>query len=411
MRKNLTCNQFIIFTMMFVTMAFMISDYKVLCNKIGAICSMLVFLTVLLKNQSGLKLKSNIETNVCVAIFIFLLYFTLTSLPSFSISVYVEKILYYLIEFVPLFLAMHIYRNPDRKLIKLLLVSFLVIWNIFCVISFVCCMQTPDLARLMAAERSKYYNSAIGGGYPMAYGSAIFSVFVFEYLLKGNFKNKKTKSFAIFEIVLMLLVIYATHSFIVLISTILGFALSLMNKFINGKYKFVIFVATMAATVLLWLNIENILSYLVLSAKNEFWYTRWSEVYNYVVYGQESYHIGLRFYVYELSIETIKTNTFLGSGYLFGNDYSLIFEYGVGNHSTVLDTLAQFGLVGGLPFLYLCLYPYFFNKKHGFSASYLVTFYIMLFLNPIFSCYHMILIIFLVIPLIQYSFKNQVFDL
>ena len=149
------------------------------------------------------------------------------------------------------------------------------------------------------------------------------------------------------------------------------------------------------------------LGYLIKNTQDEFWNRRWTESYEALILDQNSSHVDKREMVYQLSIDGIIESPIFGNGYKFGNVFNKDESYGVGNHSTVIDTLAQFGIVGGIPLLLFLLYPLINARRKQEDFTYLVPFYVMSCLNPTLRCYHVMVIIYLIIPCAQYLLNKD----
>ena len=200
----------------------------------------------------------------------------------------------------------------------------------------------------------------------------------------------------------MIITVLVINSFIILLSMLVGIIVSTINRIssISGS-KIISYMLFLSIFIIFCFNIRGILNFLIENTENDFWSKRWTETYASVVLGQNSNHVDTRNYVYQVSIDGFCKSPIVGNGYKFGNIFEKDNMVWVGNHSTFWDTLAHFGLIGGIPLFVFLLYPLRRARKDGEDLVYLLPFYIMLCLNPVLNCYHVMLIIYLIIPCLQ----------
>lgn len=342
-----------------------------------------------------------------LCIFAFLAYYTITSMLKGSFNDILESVLYFLIEFSSIFIFLYFLKSESLQYQRWLLTVFFIVWDIFCVIAIINYLRLPDLARLMAAYRSSYSSLIIGGGYPMAYGSAILSVYLFQTIIEHKKLDRGYRAFAVAEIVLLSILVYFTNSFVILISMLLGYVLCFYRHTFKGSLYIVSMVFFFTIILVLYFNIDSVLEWLLKINNNEFIEERLYEIYDFVVNDVTSYHLDKRSSLYEMSFHSFLMYPVFGVGYTFGNLGSLQRVSGVGAHSTILDSFAQYGLIGAIPLLGIIIYPYLRNRKMKYSSEYLVSFMLMLFLNPCFTTYHFLLIVYLIIPIIQSMIENE----
>lgn len=396
-------DKYFLLPILVIMMAFMISDYKVLCNMVGSACTVLLLIYISGKYYSGV-----VEKKYSTYFILFLVYYTLSSLFEFNPSWWIRYLIYYLMLFSPFLLCNYILGGNDRTLIKYILGAFFIIWTVFCVLCTQSCMAIPDLARLMAAYRSEYYQMINGGGYPMGYAAVILSTFLFNQLLSGNIKSKFWRIFFYAQLGMMAIMVLTINSFIILVGLIIGYGINIIGRVAKtGSSRIFSYVTIGMFSLVIYLNIGSILLFLVNNTQDEFWHHRWVETYDSVVLGQDSHHIDHRQEMYDISLEGFKENPVFGVGYRYGNSFDHDSTFKVGNHSTILDTLAQYGIVGAIPLFLFLLYPVVNNRRKGFNSNYLIPFYIMAYLNPIFTCYHAMVVIYLIIPLMQHYLIND----
>lgn len=391
---------YFLFAIYVVCIGVMVSDYKPISNLVGSATTIITLLYICInKNYHNSPFE---KKNIHYVLF-FLVYFTITSLPQFEPYPWFTSIMVYIMVFTPFFLFMYLKHTRNVKLMKFLVFSFIIIWNYFLVLCFITCLTIPDLARLMAANRPAFVDMINGGGYPMGYGSAVLATFLFSQLIFGKFQRIVTKVFVIADIVFMIMTVLVINSFITLASLLAGMFIAVIYRLTKtSRARVISYFITGCVMLLVYINLSSILLFLTNNVKDDFWNRRLTEVYEAVALDSKTSHVETREHVYEISKEGIKRSPIIGNGYKFGNIFQKEESNGVGNHSSFLDTIAQFGLIGGLPILLFMFYPYRKTRRENENWYHLVPLYIMLCLNPILRCYHVMLIVFLIIPSIQF---------
>lgn len=389
-------NYFLVFPIISILMLFMISDYKVLCNLVGSACSMALIALTIGNYNNEIFDEKNTKFYA-----LFLLYYTLTSLFAFNFYSWVTYLLIYITLFIPFLILRFIIRINDVFLAKLIVSIFFVIWTAFCLISIKSSLEFPDIARLMCAYRPEFKDVINGGGYPMGYGAAILSAYLYYRLINGQVYSKYLKIIIVVELAIMFYMVTLINSFIILLSLLAGYVAVSINRFVNSRNKHAMYLGIAAFALIGYLLMGPFLQFMMSNTENDFWRKRWTETYYSLYEGKNSNHIDDRQERYDISLYGISESPIIGNGYRNGNGFDGDSVY-IGNHSTLLDSLAQYGIIGSLPlFLYL-LYPYRRNKRLGLDSSYLVPYGLMAVLNPIFNFFHVTVILFLIIPLLQY---------
>ena len=382
-----------------VFMSVMISDYKAICNIVGAVSATLI--TFIIVYSRGFRIKRN---SVLLCMVAFVGYYLATSFSNGEPDSIFVALAFYFIEFSCIFALLYFVDGEDTTFqsfitYRRIIISFFVVWDIFCVIAIYNYMQTPDLARLMAAYRASYANLIIGGGYPMAYGSVVLSVFLFQLLVNKKIP-KRYRLITVFEILLLAVLVYYTNSFICDITMVLGWVVCYARSTMKGSMLLISAIFIGAIVLVVYLNIGDILEWMIEINNNDFIEERLVEIYNAIVLSNTSYHLDKRSMLYEMSWQSFLNHPILGVGYTYGNVGALHRLNGIGFHSTIFDTLGEFGLLGSIPFLGICLFPVKKALEMQESPIYLVTFFVMLLLNPSFSTFHLVLVVYLIIPLI-----------
>ncbi len=103
----------------------------------------------------------------------------------------------------------------------------------------------------------------------------------------------------------------------------------------------------------------------------------------------------------ERSFETFVDSPLLGIGYKYGNSFTLCKQNGVGSHSELLDALAKYGIIGGVPLLLVFFFQVRTICRSSTSFSnipFIILFIILFTFNP-FLCAQTNWGLFLLIPM------------
>ena len=389
-----------------VLILLMISGLRGIANYISFGLLFIVILFYLGSKGGKLSLKN--KTCICIAIFMVFYFFT--SLLAFNSNFFFVEYAYYAIAFSPALLTYAIVsRNSNKGAITLLKVS-LFIWALMCVYSIVLYSINSGFARLAAADQT-LTTGIFFGGYPFSIGSAILSVYLFSLIWgRQHFFSRKLKFLIIIGCVLLFVVIILTESTTTTICAIVGILASI---FLNDRgrdtqykpLKILLFcVAVFVTYIIINNNLDSIHSWLN-EHSNQLFFYRLKEVLNAVFYDDQTRHFAKRSDTIFESLSTFLKNPVLGVGYKYGNVTSIgRAQYGIGNHSEIFDALAQFGIVGSVPFLM----TYYLSVK-SFASKYVgvvITLIMLMVFNPFFY-FDSSLIVFLIIPLSEFVLKKN----
>lgn len=383
----------------------MISGYKGIAYYIS-------FGTVILIFRKMVKKNGSISTNKSWNnIMFFLFYYTLTSLINLDVGNYVIYLIYYIIIFFPMLMAEYLKSRTSTVMIKKSLICFTVVFIGFCLISIGYYLLNPGFAREMAANAAEN-RVAIGGGYQLAYASAILCVYISSKMIN---KKIKRKLIYILLCVVCFCLVYLTESSITFLAMLVGIIISLITKKKEGENKYTendvlkwmimgIVIITLVVVIVYYKHIiaEAILDFTE-GNKSNIVYSRIEEIINKFVYGKTNYHVDKRSDTLTQSIDIFKKYPIFGMGYRYGYVFSVGEALGMGNHSEILDSLAKYGIVGG----YLWLMPYFRTLKQIIHKNFgcVVTILIMMYFNP-FASFHSNAVMFLFIPLYEEMLKR-----
>lgn len=221
------------------------------------------------------------------------------------------------------------------------------IYPIWMIITLRAYNSIPNISRLLANNNNEnvvVWSQQGIGGYGMIYSLVFYNIILLYILLN---KGKKRILTAVNYILSLVTIIMAGYS-IALIAVLLG---SIIVLFIREKRVeriiLVIFVAGILYALFLMFQTE-IFNGLLSLADGTMYEQKIKDIINSFTEASAQGTLESRTILYQYSWETFLKNPFVGSAF----SEKLMF----GGHSFFLDTFAKFGLIGGIPFLYLLLY-------------------------------------------------------
>ena len=355
-------------------------------------------------------------------LFLFVLYYFLSSFIIADLVYTLEYvIIYFCLYGTAIQYRYYYYRNNSKEIraITRILILGLVFFSVSAISFYTI---NPSAARILAADYYAFDNIAIGGGYSIAFGASILSVFLFEMLLRRQYLGKKLVLVFILLFILFEILLIKTESTTTLIANMFGILIGIIVKmYDNGKgrieNKVIISAILIICFLLVVLNINEIGKYIVditASGTDNVLIRRFNRIgqkmqYQGVGSGYTNY-VDERFGTISESWNTFLQNPVFGVGYKCGNVYSLLEKFGVGTHSEFVDVLAQYGIIG---FFFWTMFissalKYQINsfKCKGWKATLLI----MLIFNP-FRSFHGFVVAFFLIPFIEYLIKGELYEL
>lgn len=342
---------------------------------------------------------------------LFVLYYFFTSL--------IVADLIYVLKYVTVFLFIYstiiqykyyYYRNNFNEIffiVKMVIIAYL----IFSISAIRFYILNPSAARVLAADFYAFDNIAIGGGYSIAFGASIFSVYLFEILIKKKFIKKKFKLYFLICFILFELLLIKTESTTTLIANLFGLSMCVIIKYYSSGVKNLNKIIYIAILILIFLvialNINNIGGYIVditFNGTENVLIRRFNRIglklkFMGVQYGYTNY-VDERFGTILTSWNTFLKHPIFGVGYKCGNIFSLLESYGVGTHSELVDVLAQHGLIGFIFWLMFILNSIKSQNNYLKCNGWKFTLLIMLVFNP-FRSFHGFIVIFFLIPMMN----------
>ncbi len=273
--------------------------------------------------------------------------------------------------------------------------------TIMCIIVFFqtakALVEMPNIARALAHEEEGFeiYHLKNVGGFSFSYGMCFVAIAMFSLVLK----NKKKLIPMLFFLTISFIVLNTAYFTAIIILSIAVSILLLEGK--RTKQLFAFFFATVVLLCFVF-NIGNIISIVKIESVRSKLY----EVSDYLTNSTLGTSISDRLIVFTASISTFFKNPILGTKNI-SNYYELI-----GNHSSVFDTLAKSGIIGGLiyaiAFMTISRIVSRFNKCNSRNPKYfervlfvtLLAYIFLAFFNPIFTNFGIGFYVFLYIPLL-----------
>ena len=316
---------------------------------------------------------------------------------------------------------LYYYRRNRLKEIKFIVYFSLIGWMIISIMALSFYSRFPDAARTLAADTDAFGDLYIGGGYAIAFGSAILFSFLFSLLFRRSLNFKKTILVTLIVIVIILFILVVkTESTITLIAammgTLVGIFIEIRNR-LSSDAKVLYYIFSVGLIVLL---LNGVLTSV---------FFQLSDLASEEVYAKRFHRIGEKFDAFETgsnsenyvderwgdvadSFYTFLDYPIFGVGYMAGNEFSKLNKYSVhakfnvGAHSEIADSLAQYGIVG-------CFFLFGFfmqslkrTNRRIKNKCYLVALFIMALMNP-FKYFHGFYALFVLIPCINLLLINR----
>ena len=152
---------------------------------------------------------------------LFLMYFFITGVIKGNVIYLLTYIGVYSMIYSGPVQFLYYYRRNRLKEIKCIVYLSLIGWIIISGLAISFYSLVPDAARTLAANTDAFGNLYIGGGYAIAFGSAILLSFLVPLLFRRLLSLKKTLLVALIAIILLYLVI-KTGSTTTLIASVIG---------------------------------------------------------------------------------------------------------------------------------------------------------------------------------------------
>lgn len=362
-----------------------------------------------------------IQNKPTYLLLLFLAYYFFTGGIEGDVTYLLSYIGVYLMLFSGHVQFLYYYRRNRLKEIKFIVYFSLIGWMIISIMALSFYSRVPDAARTLAADTDAFGGLYIGGGYAIAFGSAILFSFLFSLLFRRSLNFKKTILVTLIVIVIILFILVVkTESTITLIAAVMG---TLVGIFIEIRNRL-----SSDAKVLFYLFSVGLIVLLLNGVLTSVFF-QLSDLASEDVYAKRFHRIGEKFDAFETGSNSENYvderwgdvadsfNTFLdypifGVGYMAGNEFSKLNKYSVhakfnvGAHSEITDSLAQYGIVG-CSFLFGFFMQSLKRTNRGIkNKCYLVALFIMALMNP-FKYFHGFYALFVLIPCINLLLINR----
>ncbi|MTI70089.1 MAG: hypothetical protein FH751_07555 [Firmicutes bacterium] len=360
----------------------------------------------------------SITSKPMIFLYLHLLFLLMTAINIAGILQSVKLMGMALVVFSPLMIYDY-YENFNIKKFKIILYASISAMIIFGIKALVFYSNHRDAARRLATDETAFGDIAIGGGYQFAFAATIFIVYLVELLINKVIIKKKNKVLVILLIIFLFYLVLETKSTLTIISLFFGIGLTILNKnpvkVINRKiirtqkrgirisriFKIGLLIIL---TMIIIFNIHDIGRFILFNINgSDVVSQRLKEVGVVLANGlYESDYVVYRLDRPMFSMTKFIESPLIGQGYKYGYIYKDSLPY-MGGHSEWLDALANYGMIGAFPFF--SIFFIFFRrvkKEIGMiiSTSYISTFILMGFLNPL-VVFHTSFVVFLLIPIIN----------
>lgn len=362
--------------------------------------------------EDNISFSKAVFNKTTAFLFLYLLYYFITSYKAD---------VYYTLTYEAVFLMIYscyipflYYWNRARLYeIKTIVIICLLGWSFFSIAALVFYSIFPSAARTLAADFNAFDNLYIGGGYAIAFGSALLFVLLFSIVCGGYLKkDKKCLIITSLFLVLIFYLIIKTESTTTLIACVAGALWSAISiwhhsKKLIMKFLFIIFVSIISIFI-----ISGGINYLGTElteatdngASDNVLLRRFNRIGEKLMFagdgGGADNYVDERWGLVVESWDTFTENLIFGIGYTVGNVFSQLESHGVGTHSEICDILAQHGLVGFLLFFLFFRSAYRLKPFRLANNSVLITIIIMAIFNP-FRFYHCFFVLFTLVPMIE----------
>lgn len=270
-----------------------------------------------------------------------------------------------------------IFDIENKKVIFKWVTMLLIIWSMVVAIpTIVVCSTYPYAARI--ADVTRLHQIQGVGGYAFIYSITIGTVLLFSYLINVNGIGKLHRISLIGIIIIYLLTIYKSNFMTAIMIAFIGCIIAVLCKKMDAKRRVMyIFVVGVVAFIVVPLSVDMLgffIQRLIPDAG------RIAEIFR----GNSSIFdsilqefIGDRLPTWQESFKTISEHPIGG---IIGNE-----SIGFGQHSTVLDTIAIWGIPFGLLYLLLVFKPFFKTeyRRNPIRIPLLVSFFILSWFNNI----------------------------
>lgn len=303
-------------------------------------------------------------------------------------------------------LMLNYYEFEREKKFEKILYAVLLVWLFFCIKASVFYFHNPYAARnieVLNGGLTQFGNLAIGGGYPLAYGSVVIAVFLSGVLASISMENLKIRALIILVISMLVYLVFATGSTITLLALFAGFSLNILIYLGNviGKKdvskKYIWYGIVLLLLVLTLFNLQSLGLWImdITSGFNGLLAKRIELLARFLVSGTGEGTLQVRRTLYLQSLRTFFEYPVFGSAIEYGLGQTPV----IGDHSELLDSLGRIGAIGS--FFYFLIFFESIRKVRLYNKNLnlwpcILSFLIMFLLNPFHSAQSNFALLFIV---------------
>ncbi len=341
-------------------------------------------------------LLSILSRKYYMALYVFLLYYFVSSLLAFSLGTCVNRVYTYF-ELISPFIMYELYSKYENKKKVLLCVVFLVVF----VLNFYQMMTTINYSAIAGLRQHEDEEGFLNTGFHFVYSlTLVFCLII--YIIRQKFKMGKYNVFLMVGLFVWLVCIalivfkslFTTAILLMLIGAVLAFFYGrehwkrkLLITGVVASVLFIYVVPFVEKQLLLMDNEYSIITY------------RLDDISNAMQGGNmdDESSMGARFNRFALSLKTFISYPLFGVNHLTANKE--IFDAGlIGNHAEWVDSMAEYGVFAFLLFYFLIKSAKLVSRNRGLNVVFLL-FIIIGFLNPVLYCVQNT-ICFFIIPIL-----------
>jgi hypothetical protein len=361
-----------------------------------------------------------------IAFWFYITFFILTSIFSSTILDTFKNIAAAVILFSPMFILSYYLETKQIDNLYKIVIFTGFFWFFIAIRALQFYKLYPNAARVMASRPEVYGKIAIGGGYGLAYGSVIITVYLFDLLINGVIKKSYYKFLFLITITTLSFLVIQSRSTITILCLFIGLIISFVLKIIKvllprQTIKSIIFLRRIISLFIFFIFILIILIFYkkigifiiekTLNSENII-LNRIRQIGIALVYNNNGFNdtddLFTRFNLLLKSYDTFLDNPIIGSGYKYGYAFELSGEY-IGNHSEWLDVFGRMGLLGGIPFILIFYYSVKIERiqmNKYIPATYVVVLFLLGLFNP-FITFQSLFALFFLIPAIAFLIKQK----
>lgn len=373
-----------------------------LYNVMGLLIGLIVLLAI---NNSIFSLKVD---KLYYFILFFLLYIFVVGYPVAGFFYTAKQVGSAVIQFSPLIIYLHYNRNKNESAKHFVFKCIYIILFYYLISSYFAYTRFGVEARRIANRSANYGDLSIGGGYSFAYAIALLSVYFFDRLKNRAIVNPKERVVYIIFIILSTIVIFETRSTITVLAYLAGLLFSLISPVAKSEKNyylvFLIKVLFLIVVVVCIFLLKSSIGFLIVSIGSNINNVLGDRVQSlgYLLLNSDSgsYAAG-RIAIPLYSFRTFLEYPIFGIAYFHGNGFYNPSLFGAGNHCEWVDALTNYGLIGGLPMLYLyfsSIKKTYRNNKKKLGIGVWVTFIILGLFNP-FRSIQTSMVMFFIMPI------------